>query len=69
MAERYLVIPAHVVVACEREYVDAAEAAVAASVQVEKDRVPRVVVRVMSEVRVAPTPKIDIIQIAGCPHA
>lgn len=64
MAERYVIAPAHVVTSADRVFNDPAEAAVAASLLVEKDRAPRVVLRVHSEVRVSPVPKVDIVQIA-----
>ena len=63
MAERYVIAPAHVVTTADRVFDSPQEAAVAASLLVEKDRGPRVVLRVVAEVRVSPVPKVDIVQI------
>lgn len=60
---QYAVVPLHVVRHAEG-YEDPAAAAVAASQLVSKDRVARVVVKVMSEVSVSATPHVRMVQIA-----
>lgn len=64
MAERYVIAPAHIVRNADTLFENPHEAAVAASHLVEKDRAPRVVLRVVSEVRVSDRPKVDVVQIA-----
>ncbi|GGK08781.1 hypothetical protein [Luteimonas terricola] len=64
MAERYVVIPAWATAGL-RVHASGEAAAVDAANQVEKDRAPRVVVKLHSEVHLAKTPRVDIVQIAG----
>lgn len=63
MADHYIYVPAHIAKGAVA-FADAAEAGVSASLLVQKDRVPRVVVRLHSEVRVSDTPEVDIVMIA-----
>lgn len=63
MADRYAVIPAHLVRHVD-QFDDPAVAAVAASQQVGKDRVPRVVVQLVSEVSASSKPHVQLVQIA-----
>lgn len=63
MADQYVIVPRHAVTGCT-PYVTAEDAAVDAAALVEKDRVPRIVMRVHAEVKVSATPKVDIVQIA-----
>lgn len=63
MADCYVVIPAHLVRHAE-QFNDAAVAAVEASQQVSKDRVPRVVVQLISEVSASAKPHVQLVQIA-----
>lgn len=60
---RYAVVPAHVVRAAA-QYSDHADAGVAASQLVAKDRVPRVVVQVVSEISASNKPHVQLVQIA-----
>lgn len=64
MADRFLVIPAYAASGAHGEFADPHAAAVEASSMVERDRVPRVVVQLVSEIRASPVPKLDIVQIA-----
>jgi len=63
MAEQYVVLPLHAVRDAVR-HGDPYAAADEAARLVEKDRAPRAVLRVMSEVSVAPEPKLAIVQVA-----
>lgn len=63
MADQFVVLPLHAVRDAVR-HGDAYGAAADAARQVEKDRTPRVVVQVMSEISVAPEPKLAIVQVA-----
>lgn len=59
MAERFLVLPAHVALGQSHQfYADAVGAAVA---QVDKDRVPRLVVRCVADVRPSHAPRAEVI--------
>ncbi|MCR6661857.1 MAG: hypothetical protein NVV60_01585 [Luteimonas sp.] len=61
MPDRYVIAPAHVVTSADQEFSDPHEASVAASRLVEKDKAPRVVLRVAAHVRVSPVPKVDVV--------
>lgn len=63
MAEQYVFVPAHFVGGIER-YASPHDAAVAAANAVAKDKVPRVVVRIDSEVRATHEPRVDITRVA-----
>lgn len=63
MREQFAVVPLHVVRNAEN-YDDPAAAGVAASQLVGKDRVARVVVKVMSEVSATALPHVRMVQIA-----
>lgn len=67
MREQYVVALAHLVRNAVK-HSDQYTAAEDAALMVEKDRTPRVVLRVMSEVTVSQTPRVDIVHIAelGC---
>lgn len=58
MAETYVIAPAHI--ATGTTYGNAEDAARAAAALVERDRVPRVVLRVSAEVRPSPRPQVDV---------
>ncbi|MFC3716834.1 hypothetical protein ACFONC_11795 [Luteimonas soli] len=66
MADQYVVLPLHAVRDAKR-HDDPYMAADEAARLVEKDRAPRVVLRVMSEISVAPEPKLAVVQIAEVP--
>lgn len=63
MADRYVVVPAHVVAGIEQHEQQEA-AAVAAANAVAKDKVPRVVVRLHTEIRAAQQPRVDIVHLS-----
>jgi hypothetical protein len=63
MTDRYAVVPAHLVRQAEN-FTDAAAAAVAASHLVSKDRVPRTVVQLVTEVTASAKPHVQMVQIA-----
>jgi hypothetical protein len=63
MADRYVVLPSWMVRE-NQSYDSPHEAAVAASELVGKDRTPRTVVKVFSEISVAPAPQVQIVQIS-----
>lgn len=67
MADHYVIVPRHAITGCT-PYRSAEDAAVDAAALVEKDRVPRVVVRVQAVVKASATPKVDIVQIAEVPR-
>lgn len=63
VADQYAIVPAHYLGGVERH--DSPEqAAAAAANAVAKDKVPRVVVKVHSEVRAAHEPRVDIVRVA-----
>lgn len=63
MGEQFVFVPVHFVGGIER-YGTQHEAAVAAANAVAKDRVPRVVVQLQSEVRATHQPRVDIVRVA-----
>lgn len=63
MADQFVIVQTHLINATAK-YTSAADAAVDAAKLVEKDRIPRTVLRVISNVCVSATPKVDIVQIA-----
>lgn len=68
MADRYVIAPAHLVRHADQVYDNPQDAAVAAANLVEKDRAPRVVLRLVSEIRASDRPKVDIVQIEEVPR-
>lgn len=63
MSDQFVFVPAHFVGGIER-FASQHAAAVAAADAVAKDKVPRVVVQVHSEVRATHQPRVDIVRVA-----
>lgn len=63
MADQFVILPAHYLAGIQR-YEDAQDAAVAAAEAVAKDKAPRAVVQVHSEVRATHEPRVVIAHVA-----
>lgn len=64
MADRFIIVPGHVVTSANEEHADAHAASVAAAALVEKTRSPYFVVQLISKSEPSPLPKVDTVQIA-----
>lgn len=64
MSEVYVVVPMHMS-ACNDKFDTREVAAIKAAALCEKDRVPRVVMRLITEVRASQVPRVDIVHLDG----
>lgn len=64
MADRFIIVPGHVVTGASEEHTDAHVASVAAASLVEKNRTPFFVVQLISKSEPSALPRVDTVQIA-----